>query len=83
MLLCTLASAQVNVQFHYDLGRSLYTEREANRPNVTTTVEMFRPDKLGSTFFSCWYASSSAATSSSTVPRRWPLRLASATPSSV
>lgn len=51
MLLCTLASAQVNVQFHYDFGRSLYTEREANRPNVTTTVEMFRPDKLGSTFF--------------------------------
>ena len=51
LLACTLASAQVNVQLHYDFGRSLYSEKEANRPNVTTTVEMFRPDKLGSTFF--------------------------------
>ncbi|TDO02756.1 DUF5020 family protein [Sunxiuqinia elliptica] len=36
------ASAQ-NVQFHYDFGK--------DRKLVTTTVEMFRPDKYGSTFF--------------------------------
>lgn len=38
----TLAKAQ-NVQLHYDLG----DEREL----FTTTVEMFKPDKWGSTFF--------------------------------
>jgi len=36
------ATAQ-NVQLHYDLGET--------RKLVTTTVEMFRPDKYGSTFF--------------------------------
>lgn len=36
------ASAQ-NVQTHYDFGK--------DRKLVTTTVEMFRPDKYGSTFF--------------------------------
>ena len=35
-------SAQ-NVQLHYDFG--------ADRHYVTTTVEMFKPDKLGNTFF--------------------------------
>ena len=42
-------SAQ-NVQFHYDLGSALYDKLDA-RPKVTTTVEMFRPDKWGNTFF--------------------------------
>ncbi|MFV0291490.1 MAG: DUF5020 family protein [Mangrovibacterium sp.] len=32
-----------NIQTHYDFGE--------NRQCITTTVEMFRPDKLGSTFF--------------------------------
>ncbi len=32
-----------NVQLHYDLGK--------DRKMFTTTVEMFKPDKLGSTFF--------------------------------
>lgn len=35
-------SAQ-NVQLHYDLGK--------DRKYLTTTVEMFKPDKLGNTFF--------------------------------
>ncbi len=38
-----------NVQLHYDLGHVLYDEL-SNRPSVTTTVEMFKPDKWGSTF---------------------------------
>ncbi|MDX1284472.1 MAG: DUF5020 family protein [Draconibacterium sp.] len=38
----TTASAQ-NVQLHYDFGE--------NRNHFTTTVEMFKPDKLGNTFF--------------------------------
>ena len=35
-------SAQ-NIQTHYDFGK--------DRKYVTTTVEMFKPDKLGNTFF--------------------------------
>lgn len=38
----TAISAQ-NVQLHYDFGK--------DRKFVTTTVEMFKPDKLGNTFF--------------------------------
>lgn len=49
------ASAQ-NVKLHYDLGRGLYDELgktldSYGRPALTTTVEMFRPDSFGSTFF--------------------------------
>ena len=42
------ANAQ-EVQLHYDLGHTLYNDLAA-RPNVTTTVEMFKTDKWGSTF---------------------------------
>lgn len=42
------ASAQ-NIQFHYDLGHSLYSDLTP-RQSVTTTVEMFKPDDWGSTF---------------------------------
>jgi hypothetical protein len=45
------ASAQVNVQLHYDFGRHLYPNAEGNRGRVTTTVEMFKADRLGSTYF--------------------------------
>ena len=52
---CATASAQ-NIQLHYDFGRSLYneldkTDNSYGRPALTTTVEMFRPDGWGSTFF--------------------------------
>ena len=54
VLLCGVASAQ-NVQLHYDFGRLIYdelsTESSNTRPALTTTVEMFRPDSWGSTFF--------------------------------
>lgn len=43
-------SAQ-NLQLHYDFGRQLYSQEQAERPNLTTTVEMFRPDSWGNTFF--------------------------------
>lgn len=42
------ASAQ-NIQLHYDLGHSL-SKNLSGRPSVTTTVEMFKPDRWGSTF---------------------------------
>jgi len=38
-----IASYAQNVQLHYDMGK--------DRKMFTTTVEMFKPDKLGSTFF--------------------------------
>jgi len=45
---CAL-SAQ-NIQLHYDLGHALYNSL-SGRPKITTTVEMFKPDRWGSTFF--------------------------------
>ncbi|MCW3806823.1 DUF5020 family protein [Plebeiibacterium marinum] len=42
IMLGRLASAQ-NVQLHYDFGE--------DRKMFTTTMEMFKPDKMGSTFF--------------------------------
>ena len=52
MLLCLAAAGAVaqNVQLHYDLGSALYNELDY-RPKLTTTVEMFKPDQWGSTFF--------------------------------
>lgn len=49
LLLLTLGATAQNVQLHYDLGHLLYKDL-TNRPSVTTTVEMFKPDKWGSTF---------------------------------
>jgi hypothetical protein len=39
-----------NIQLHYDFGGSMY-EEYAGRPVLTSTVEMFKPDRRGSTFF--------------------------------
>lgn len=50
LLSATVATAQVNVQLHYDLGRNL-NDGEPDRQKVTSTVEMFKADKLGSTYF--------------------------------
>ena len=38
-----------NIQLHYDLGRSIYSDL-SERPSLTTTFEIFRPDHAGSTF---------------------------------
>ena len=45
-----LWAAAQNVQLHYDLGHSLNSDL-SGRPSVTTTIEMFRPDGWGSTYF--------------------------------
>ncbi len=47
--LLTGASAQ-NIQMHYDLGKVIEDDLQG-RPSFTTTVELFKPDKWGSTFF--------------------------------
>ena len=49
MAVCCLTGVAQNVQIHYDLGHTLYGELDG-RPNVTTTFEMYKPDKWGSTF---------------------------------
>ena len=36
---------------HYDFGHAIYDELTDSRAKVTTTVEMFKPDKWGNTFF--------------------------------
>ena len=50
-LVAAAGHAQVNVQLHYDLGHSLYSDDLSQRPSATTTIEMFKPDRWGSTFF--------------------------------
>ncbi len=52
LLTCCLAGVAKaqNIQFHYDLGRAMYNSLD-ERPLLTTTVEMFKADKWGSTFF--------------------------------
>lgn len=49
LLTAAIATQAQNVQVHYDLGHALYSELNG-RPNVTTTVEMFKPDRWGSTY---------------------------------
>lgn len=43
VLAATATQAQTNLQTHYDFGK--------DREYITTTVEMFKPDKWGNTFF--------------------------------
>lgn len=50
MSMCVISALAQNIQLHYDLGHSLYDDL-SGRPNVTTTVEMFKPDRWGNTFF--------------------------------
>lgn len=47
--LVALGTAAQNVQLHYDFGHA--NKNLKGRPSLTTTVEMFRPDKWGNTFF--------------------------------
>ena len=49
MMMATAVMTAQNVQLHYDFGHTIDGEL-SGRPNVTTTVEMFKPDALGSTF---------------------------------
>lgn len=53
-LLLTIVANTVlaqNVQLHYDFGHALQAGQLSERPDVTTTAEMFRSDALGNTFF--------------------------------
>ena len=43
--------AQLNVQLHYDFGDAFYGDKLSNRPHLTATVDNFKADKWGSTYF--------------------------------
>lgn len=57
LLICFIACAACqakaqNIQLHYDFGRSLYSELDDDyRPLLTGTVEFFKADKWGSSYF--------------------------------
>lgn len=51
IVLIALGIKAQNVQLHYDFGGTLYDKELSGRPVVTSTVEMFKPDKWGSSFF--------------------------------
>ena len=44
------ADAQ-NIQLHYDFGRNIYPDEEAERQKVTVTVEQFKADNWGSWYY--------------------------------
>ena len=48
---CLPMFAQLNVQMHYDFGKAIYGDELSNRPQLTATVENFKADKWGNTFF--------------------------------
>jgi len=45
------AFAPLNVQMHYDFAKALYGSELDNRPRWTATIENFKADKWGSTYF--------------------------------
>mgnify|MGYP003776035289 CR=1 FL=1 len=50
-LLTIVCGKAQNVQLHYDFGHALYDKDLHERPQLTSTVEMFKADKWGSTYF--------------------------------
>lgn len=48
--LFAITSFAQNIQVHYDFGKHIYEDQQ-ERPNLTTTMEMFRADSWGSTYF--------------------------------
>ncbi|MCM1079800.1 MAG: DUF5020 family protein [Bacteroidales bacterium] len=51
MLSAVAGMAQSNLQLHYDFGRNVYPDEQAERPKVTGTFEQFSADGLGSWFY--------------------------------
>lgn len=51
LLFALLTVKAQNVQLHYDFGSLFYKDDLKDRPQFTSTVEMFKADKWGSTYF--------------------------------
>ena len=48
---CLPIFAQLNVQMHYDFGNTICGDELSNRAHWTATIENFKADKWGSTYF--------------------------------
>ncbi|MGL4518622.1 MAG: DUF5020 family protein [Phocaeicola sp.] len=54
VVLASVAMSAQNIQLHHDFGRMMYDDLKSengDRAPITATLEMFKPDKWGSTFF--------------------------------
>ena len=49
--LVALGAQAQNIQLHYDFGRNIYSNEEADRQKVTVTLEQFKADKWGSWYY--------------------------------
>jgi hypothetical protein len=51
MAVAALSANAQNIQLHYDFGRNLYSNDEADRQKVTATLEQFKADDWGSWYY--------------------------------
>ena len=51
MAVAALTANAQNIQLHYDFGRNIYPNQEADRQKVTVTLEQFKADKWGSWYY--------------------------------
>jgi opacity protein-like surface antigen len=51
MAVAALSANAQNIQLHYDFGRNIYSDEEADRQKVTATVEQFKADDWGSWYY--------------------------------
>ena len=51
MAVAALSANAQNIQLHYDFGRNIYSNEEADRQKVTATLEQFKADDWGSWYY--------------------------------
>ena len=51
MAFAALSANAQNIQLHYDFGRNIYSNEEADRQKVTATLEQFKADDWGSWYY--------------------------------
>ena len=51
MAFAALSANAQNIQLHYDFGRNIYCNEEADRQKVTATLEQFKADDWGSGYY--------------------------------
>ncbi len=51
MAVAALSANAQNIQLHYDFGRNIYSNEEADRQKVTVTLEQFKADSWGSWYY--------------------------------
>ena len=51
MAVAALGANAQNIQLHYDFGRNIYSNEEADRQKVTATLEQFKADDWGSWYY--------------------------------